>query len=375
MRGEIEQGQLSFRRLEGGAAAFANGAHQALAHNRDEGRGNQERLDPHVDQPGDGAGGIVGVEGAQNQVAGEGGLNGNLRRLQVAHFTDHNHVRVLPQERAQGPAEGQADGLVDGDLHDAFQVVFDRVFGSEQLGVNGVDAPQAGVEGGGFAAAGRPGSDEDAIGPLHGFGDVIVKVLGEAQRIEFKVDGGTIQHAQHHRFTELGWEGRNAQIDRAITHGETDAPVLGQAALGDVEVGHDLETGNHRQGQMLGRRRHFVERAVHAIADAELGFKGLEMNVAGAVLHGLEHDQVDEANDRRFVGQPFHQRHVVGGLYRPDFVGNFLVLAQLFEDVGDVVGVFGVISFDGFFDLRGVRHDQLNVLVDDKAQFVEPGRI
>ena len=126
-------------------------------------------------------GGVVGVEGAQDEVAGEGGLDGNLGGLQVAHFSDHDDVRVLAQKRAEGAAEGQADGFVDGHLHDAFDVIFDRVLGGEELGVNGVDPAQAGIEGGRLAAAGRAGDHDDAVGALDGLGDVIVEVLGEAQ--------------------------------------------------------------------------------------------------------------------------------------------------------------------------------------------------
>ena len=54
---------------------------------------------------------------------------------------------------------------------------------------------------------------------------------------------------------------------------------------------------------MFRRRRHFVERAVDAIPDFELGFEGLEMDVAGAVLDGLLEDQVDELDDGNVVGE------------------------------------------------------------------------
>ena len=52
---------------------------------------------------------------------------------------------------------------------------------------------------------------------------------------------------------------------------------------------------------MPRRRRHFVERAVDAVADLELVLERLEVDVARAVLNRLEQDQIDEANDRRGV--------------------------------------------------------------------------
>ena len=76
-------------------------------------------------------------------------------------------------------------------------VVFDGVLGGQQLGVNGVNAAQAGIERGGFAATGGAGGDENAIGPLDGFDDVIVKVFGETERFDFEIDGRAIEHAQH----------------------------------------------------------------------------------------------------------------------------------------------------------------------------------
>ena len=51
---------------------------------------------------------IVGVQRAQDQVARQRRLNGNLRRFQVAHFPHHDDVRVLAQKRPQRLAEGHA---------------------------------------------------------------------------------------------------------------------------------------------------------------------------------------------------------------------------------------------------------------------------
>ena len=200
-------------------------------------------------------------------------MNGDLCRFQIAHFTDHDHVGVLTQERAQGFAESQPHRLIDRHLHDAFDIVFDGVLGRQQLRVDGVDPAQAGIKRGGFAATGRPGDDHNAIGPLDGLDGIIVEVLGEAKRFDLQIDGRAVQNAQHDRFAELSGQGGDAQIDHAIAHGESDAPVLWHAALGNIQVGHDLQARDDRQRQVLGRRRHFVKRAIDAVANAEFGFK------------------------------------------------------------------------------------------------------
>src|SRR4029077_4373410 len=185
-----------------------------------EGRGDQERLDAHIDQAGDGAGRIGSVEGAEDQMAVNGGVDGNLRGLEVAHFTNHDDVGVLAQERAQGLAERQAHALVDGDLHDAFDVIFDGVLGGQQLRVDGIDAAQARVKGRRFAAAGRARDDHDAVGAQNGFGGEIVDELGQAEGFDFEVDRGAVQNAEHDGFAELRGQGRDAQVDDAGAHGK-----------------------------------------------------------------------------------------------------------------------------------------------------------
>ena len=72
--------------------------------------------------------GVVGVQRAEHQVAGERRLNRGAGGFLVADFADHDHVGVLPQQRAQGLGERQPDLLLHLELVDQRQVVFDRVF-------------------------------------------------------------------------------------------------------------------------------------------------------------------------------------------------------------------------------------------------------
>jgi len=55
---------------------------------------------------------VVGVQGGEDEVAGQGGLDGDLGGLEVADLADHDDVRVLPQEASAGAAANvQADVL------------------------------------------------------------------------------------------------------------------------------------------------------------------------------------------------------------------------------------------------------------------------
>ena len=74
--------------LVGLLALGAERADQPLRHDRLDRAGDQERLDAHVDQAGDRAGGVVGVQRAEDQVAGEGGLDGDF-----GHFHDRGFRR------------------------------------------------------------------------------------------------------------------------------------------------------------------------------------------------------------------------------------------------------------------------------------------
>ena len=66
----------------------------------------------------------------KHQVAGLGGRDGEARRLEVAHFADHDDVRVLTQRVPQARAEIRAVGtdlpLLDHALL-ILEVVLDRV--------------------------------------------------------------------------------------------------------------------------------------------------------------------------------------------------------------------------------------------------------
>ena len=74
----------------------------------------------HAQDAVDGLAGVDGVQGAEHQVAGFGGAQGDLHRFPVAHFAHQNDLGRLAQGGAQAVGEGveiRAQlALVDGGL-------------------------------------------------------------------------------------------------------------------------------------------------------------------------------------------------------------------------------------------------------------------
>src|SRR5207253_2811202 len=99
-------------------------------------------LDAHVVQTGDGAGGVIRVQGAQDLVAGESSFDGNIGGLVVSNFTHHHDVRVLTQNRTQGGSEIETDIVAHGHLIDAGQFVLDRVLDRDDIVLRAVQLVQ-----------------------------------------------------------------------------------------------------------------------------------------------------------------------------------------------------------------------------------------
>jgi hypothetical protein len=151
------------QRPVGLAAVGAERAHEPLREDAHDGRGEQVVLDAHVEEPVHGGGRVVGVHRREHEVPGEGRLHGDLRRLEVADLADHDHVRVLADDRAQRVGEAEVDLRADLDLVDAGHLVLDRVLDGEDLHVGLVQPVEGRVQGGGLAAARGAGDEQDPV--------------------------------------------------------------------------------------------------------------------------------------------------------------------------------------------------------------------
>src|SRR5262249_19039804 len=335
---------------------------------------DQVRLQAHVAQTSDRAGGVVGVQRAENDVASQRRLHGNLRRFQVADLADQDLVGVLTQDRAQGRGERQANFVVDRALHDAVDLVLDRVLGRDDLVANDVQLVQRRIERGRLAGAGGAGDENDAVGLLNDRAELFQDFRLHADLVQVERHHGAVQHADDNAFAEHGGQDADAHVHRVAADVQLDATVLWQAALGNVQVGHDLDAAGDGHGQVARRRHHFVQDAVAAIAHLVLVLERLEMDVAGLVLDAQQEDHVDELAHGRFVGQLQHVLEVDAG-----FLGAAAELGvglQLGDHVHDALFLAGVGLGKGFGD--GGRWRELgNHLADAQkvAQIIDGGSV
>ena len=132
------------------------------------------------------------MERGKYDVAGQRGLHGDLRGLEISDFTDHDGVRVLSEKRAERGGEGQPDLVVDRHLHDAFDFVFDGVFGGQDLDVLGVHLAERRVKRGRLAGTSRAGDNKDAVRSADHRADAFLDIVVHRESLEAQVDDGLI---------------------------------------------------------------------------------------------------------------------------------------------------------------------------------------
>ena len=109
-----------------------------------------------------------------------------------------------------------------------------------------------------------------------------------------------VEQAHDDRLAGDGRQRREADVEQAARgrRAQGDPAVLGPAPLGDVQLREHLEARGHPGHVLLGNPLHLVQDAVDPEPDEQAVLLGLEVDVARSVLGRLEHDRVDDPDDR-----------------------------------------------------------------------------
>ena len=232
-------------------------------------------------------------------MAGDGGTHGDVGGLAVTDLADGDDVRVLTQDGTQAAGEGQADLFIDLDLVDALDVILDRVLERDEVHVTGVDLVDHAVHGGGLTASGRADDQNNAVAVLQQVLDGSQALFGEADGLEGDAAAGLIQQTADDLFAVDRGQGRDTEVDVLVLDADIEAAVLRDAALGNVQTGHDLKAGQNRVLQVTRDGQDVLHDAVDAHADEKLGLMRLEVNITGALDNGALDNAVDQTDGRR----------------------------------------------------------------------------
>jgi hypothetical protein len=155
---------------------------------------------------------------------------------------------------------------------------------------------------------------DHAVRVLDRFHEVRFGLGLDAELLEVEGEVPLVEDSEHDLLAEQRGKGRHAVVDDLLPVLQLDASVLRHATLGDVQLRHDLEARDQR-GLELHRRLHdFHQRAVDAVAHADVVLEALEVDVRRAALDRIREDGVDQLDD----GRVLHLRLERGG-------GDFLV--------------------------------------------------
>ena len=354
-----------FHRLPAG---FAQLAVQPLGLRAQERGREHEPVDSHVEHAGDGAGGVVRVQGAEDEVARYGGLHRDRGGLVVADFADHDDVRGLAEDRAQAAREGQPHLRVGLHLVDALQLVFDGVLDGDHVHVACVQLLERGVERGGLAAAGRSGHQHHPVRLGDGVLEVFVRPLIQPQRGETGRQRGLVENTHDDLLAVDGGKDAHANVALLLLRAHLEAAVLRNAVLRDVHVGEDLEARHDGVVHGLRRAGEVVENAVDAVAEHHVLLHRLEMNIACLPAQRLHHDRVHDADDRCAHGLLFQVRRLRLDLL---VLGDFHVvvdglLERLFQRF-----LLSRESFEQFVDVALRRDERNDVVLGHRAKIVQ----
>ena len=187
----------------------------------------------------------------------------------------------------QRRGEGQARLGVDLHLVDAGEPVLDRVLDGDDVLLGLVEDVERGVERGGLAGARGAGDQDGPVRLGERLLEALERLVREAQVLEAQHHVGLVEEAHDDLLAVDGRQRRHAHVDGLAADHEADATVLRDAALGDVQVGHDLEPREDARLHAPRDRHDLVQHAVDAEAHDQLLRLRLEVDVGSAVVGRL----------------------------------------------------------------------------------------
>ena len=316
-------------RIGDDALAFAIGAKafdQSLRDDGVDGRGDKIRRDAHVDETHDAARRVVGVQGGEYQVTGDGRADGYLRRLVVTDLADHDDVGVLAQEGAETACEGHARLGVDLHLVDAEHLLLDRVLDGRDVDGGLAQLVEHRIQRRGLTRTGGARHEDDAVGRREHMVEARDGLARHPELLEAEqVLPSRVEQTHDALLAVHGGDGGDTQVHLELVVGIVEPAVLRDALLGDVHAGEDLDAGDDAGESRGGEAHDLDEVAVYTHTDDDIVLERFDVDVRRLADVRLLHEVVDQLDNggvvdagldlvhflRRVVGDEVDRLHLL----------------------------------------------------------------
>src|SRR5699024_9634452 len=149
--------------------------------------------------------------------------------------------RVLAQNGAQATRKAHVDFGIDLGLADAVEVVLDRILNRHDVATAVVDPGNSGIQCCGFAGTGGASNQQNAMGFVDQFVDVLQCCCRHAQLRQVEASGLLVEQTQNDALAVAGRDGGYADIHRPPGNADGNTAILGYALFGNVQTRHDFD--------------------------------------------------------------------------------------------------------------------------------------
>ena len=101
--------------------------------------GHEVGFNSHINQACECSRSVVCVDGAEDEVAGHGRLNGADGSFGITYFTDQHDIGVMAQDTSKAGGEGESNLRLHLNLADLLQIVLDRILDRDDLEIGAAD--------------------------------------------------------------------------------------------------------------------------------------------------------------------------------------------------------------------------------------------
>src|SRR5262249_31008319 len=205
--------------------------------------------------------------------------------LGVADFADHYLVRIVTQNASQPASKCQSLFLVHRNLRNALELILDRVLDRDYLVLFVLYFIKRSIQRCSLTGTRRPGHQHHPVRLGNEFPELLQVLRRESDNVQIQFSKGLVdlflvENTNDYVLAVNRRHDRHAEIDLSAANHYSESSVLRYAALGNVQLRHDLDALN--DGLVMGdvyRVCRAIERAVNSVFDHHVRVARFYVNI------------------------------------------------------------------------------------------------